>query len=500
MSPSDTHFDWISSIHLTTALIYLFILLVVFTVTKRWLFIDGHLPGPPSIPLLGNLYVIFFNPSNFVIVLTKLSRIYGSVYSFRMGEVPAIVVCGYDSVKEVLVTKAKAFSERPLLGYMKDHPECLGIFFQNGERWSYLRKLTLRAIHDLDTVKPENIRRYISEEMQELVGFIKAKKGRPFDPRDIMASVSANTMCSVMLNRRFDYTDKRIKELIQTVDRMFEIEGFGQMEHFIPALRFLKHIGIGTSFEDEIIRLRKEVKEFILREDTSSFLGGDGDHEVESLAHAYRKRVDHDSDAAITESLTDFIAANTSVGTVFSWLLICCVRYPLTVQRCTEEMHKVFGDGPVDCLVKEDQLPYCTATINEVMRISSAIPTAAPHMASEDTTLNGYPIEKGTLVLVNLHSVHNEREYWGDPDVFRPGRFLDEEGKFNRKERNLSFGAGPRGCLGKQIAKKMIFSFFVTMLTNFDISIPSGDAPPSLQGVLKIVYEPKPFRIVAVAR
>jgi hypothetical protein len=59
---------------------------------------------------------------------------------------------------------------------------------------------------------------------------------------------------------------------------------------------------------------------------------------------------------------------------------------------------------------------------------------------------------------------------------------------------------GPRGCLGKQIAKNMIFSYFVTMLKNFDISVPEGSAPPSLQGVLKIAYEPKPYKIVALAR
>lgn len=42
-----------------------------------------------------------------------------------------------------------------------------------------------------------------------------------------------------------------------------------------------------------------------------------------------------------------------------------------------------------------------------------------------------------TTVLFSIDSVHKDSEFWGDPFVYRPERFLDEEGK-------IASGAGDR--------------------------------------------------------
>ena len=47
---------------------------------------------------------------------------------------------------------------------------------------------------------------------------------------------------------------------------------------------------------------------------------------------------------------------------------------------------------------------------------------------------------------INLHSVHNEVEYWKDPHVFRPERHLSAEGKIIRTDHFLPFGAGTSFC------------------------------------------------------
>jgi cytochrome P450 len=46
-----------------------------------------------------------------------------------------------------------------------------------------------------------------------------------------------------------------------------------------------------------------------------------------------------------------------------------------------------------------------------------------------------------TVILVNLWSFHKDPNFWSDPEVFRPERFLDEKGMLI-KDYTLPFGAG----------------------------------------------------------
>ena len=105
------------------------------------------------------------------------------------------------------------------------------------------------------------------------------------------------------------------------------------------------------------------------------------------------------------------------------------------------------------------------------MRKQTVAPLSVIHRATEDTELNGYFIPKvssainlskthkiimdalvniqqwvflaqDTSMILNMWSFHNDPNFWGDPEVFRPERFLDEKGQLLKKDYSLPFGAG----------------------------------------------------------
>lgn len=46
------------------------------------------------------------------------------------------------------------------------------------------------------------------------------------------------------------------------------------------------------------------------------------------------------------------------------------------------------------------------------------------------------------MVITNLWSIHHDSDIWGDPEVFRPERFLDSRGLLKKKDITLPFRAG----------------------------------------------------------
>lgn len=78
----------------------------------------------------------------------------------------------------------------------------------------------------------------------------------------------------------------------------------------------------------------------------------------------------------------------------------------------------------------------------ESLRIRPSAPLGAPHCTKEDTTILGYQIPAGTPILTNLLSAQLNPTAFPDPEVFKPERFLDEDGNICNLGSLLTFGTG----------------------------------------------------------
>ena len=101
------------------------------------------------------------------------------------------------------------------------------------------------------------------------------------------------------------------------------------------------------------------------------------------------------------------------------------------------------GDTRLVTLEDKPNLPFTEAVIQEVLRISCILPLAVPHSSTTDIILeNGCFIPKGTMIFPNLHRVTRNSHFFDDPNIFKPERFLDENGKYAKIEQNIPFGIG----------------------------------------------------------
>ena len=144
-------------------------------------------------------------------------------------------------------------------------------------------------------------------------------------------------------------------------------------------------------------------------------------------------------------------------------------------------------------------MPYTEAVVLETLRMSSLMPFGIPHTITKDISFHEYLIPKDSVILANIYDVHHSEKSWGDPEAFRPERFLTVDGKEINKNHPpvVAFSIGKRACLGETLARDNIFLFLTSLFQRFRIlSDPANPSKPKMPGGLfrtaptfKVIFE-----------
>lgn len=175
------------------------------------------------------------------------------------------------------------------------------------------------------------------------------------------------------------------------------------------------------------------------------------------------------------------ITSSTDTTTVMlTWTLCLLLNNPHALKIAQEELDNIVGR---DRQVNESDITnliYLQAIIKETLRLYPAGRLGGTREFSEDCTIAGYHVPKGTWLLTNLFKLHQDSEIWSNPSEFRPERFLDGNHKHVDVKGThfelIPFGAGRRSCPGIGLALQILHLVIATFLQHFDISTP-GDAP-----------------------
>ncbi len=149
------------------------------------------------------------------------------------------------------------------------------------------------------------------------------------------------------------------------------------------------------------------------------------------------------------ELVTMMLAGHETTANALSWLWYLLATHPQAYERHLEEVAAVLGrERPTPERVEE--LQWTRACLQEAMRI---YPPAwvLEREASQDISLDGFEVRRGTQVIVPVHLVHRDPRWWDEPLAFRPERFLPDAPN-PRRGTYLPFGAGRRICVASSFA------------------------------------------------
>ncbi|OWK07839.1 hypothetical protein Celaphus_00008514, partial [Cervus elaphus hippelaphus] len=123
-------------------------------------------PGPTPLPILGN--ILQLDVKNISKSLTKLSKVYGPVFTVYFGMKPTVVLHGYEAVKEALIDLGEEFSGRGILPLAERANRGNGILFSNGKTWKEMRRFSLMTLRNFGMGK-RSIEDRVQEEARCLV-------------------------------------------------------------------------------------------------------------------------------------------------------------------------------------------------------------------------------------------------------------------------------------------------------------------------------------------
>jgi cytochrome P450 len=109
------------------------------------------------------------------------------------------------------------------------------------------------------------------------------------------------------------------------------------------------------------------------------------------------------------------------------------------------------------------QLPYFQAVLSEALRMCPSVALCMPRYPPKGgATIAGEYFPEGVQVGCNAWVIHQDKGIFGeDADVFRPERWLESEAQNKEMEKYLiTFGAGSRTCVGKNISLMVFYPLY----------------------------------------
>ena len=410
-------------------------------------------PGPYPIPVIGNLLQLGSNPHR---SLMKLAKVYGSVFSLQLGSRDLVVLNSYDSVKEALARKASQLAGRPpWFNIQAGSNAGRSIPFGDySSRYVRNKKLALRALYGIFE-NPDLLQELVRHEIEQIKAELNQIQGTLVDPREMIKRSVLGITFRLVFGDNLKGGEQLRGEMYSMLDRaeeFIENSTAGVLLDFMPWLGFLLRkqqkaivgsLGGLFAFIRKVHGLLKErdsreVASWcvasslarIMRETKAARIKGGPrkpfdspeaeDDELLEVDDGNPAALDLEDEISILADI--FGAGLETVSTTLCWALAYLVTDEQVQNALREELDGVLQENQLLTLHNKSELPLLQATIEETLRLSTALPLAIPHCTRSRTLVSGYTIPKDTAIIVNLWAVNHDPKYFPEPEKFNPYR------------------------------------------------------------------------------
>ncbi|KAG7648867.1 putative cytochrome P450 [Arabidopsis thaliana] len=181
-------------------------------------------------------------------------------------------------------------------------------------------------------------------------------------------------------------------------------------------------------------------------------------------------------------------AGRDSTATTLTWFFWNLSENPNVLTKILQEINtnlpRTGSDQDMSSYL--NKLVYLHGALSESMRLYPPIPFQRKSPIKEDVLPSGHKVKSNINIMIFIYTMGRMKTIWGEDAMeFKPERWISETGGVRHEPsyKFLSFNAGPRTCLGKNLAMNLMKTVIMEILQNYEIKIVSGqkiEAKPGL--------------------
>ncbi|CAN6295952.1 unnamed protein product [Urochloa humidicola] len=453
-------------------------------------------PGLEPYPLIGHLPQFLANRHRVLDWMTEaLERQPTATFVLRRpGGVRGAITANPANVEHFLRGSFDKYPKGPKFASLLHDFLGRGIFNADGDAWRAQRKV---ASHEFNT---RSLRAFVARCVHaELHGRLlpllrrAAASGSGIDLQDVLERFAFDNICRVA----FDHDPRQLPDdgggaadgsfadafrdaaNLSAGRFRYAVPGFWKVKKALNVgseRRLRESIAMVHDFADRIIRSRREE----MRRD------GFEKHDLLSRFMASQDETYSESEVPLRDVVISFLLAGrettSSALTWFFWLLS---SRPDVQRRIRDEVAAARArrpqQGGADSVVvgfdldELREMHYVHAAITESMRLYPPVPVNSLRAEADDVLPDGTAVQAGWFVAYNSYGMGRMESVWGeDAREFRPERWLNTAGGTFRPDspfRYVAFHAGPRLCLGKEMAYIQRKSIVACVLEELDVAV-----------------------------
>ncbi|CAN6909181.1 hypothetical protein HID58_083878 [Brassica napus] len=481
------------------------VMLLVAIVAAYWLWykrISRWLKGPRVWPVFGSLPGLIEQRDRMHEWITENLRACGGTYQTCICAVPFLakkqglvtVTCDPRNLEHMLKTRFDNYPKGPTWQSVFHDLLGQGIFNSDGDIWLFQRKTAALEFttRTLRQAMGRWVNRGIKLRFCPILESAQAK-AEPIDLQDLILRLTFDNICGLAFGKDTKTCAPGLPEnsFATAFDRATE----ASLQRFIlPEFLWKLKKWLGLGLEVSLSRSLEEMDGYlakVINTRKQELMSQQESGHDDLLSRFMMKKKEAYSDTFLQHVVLNFILAGRDTSSVaLSWFFWLITMHPTVEEQIVREICSVLietrgTENNAASWTEEplgfdeiDRLVYLKAALSETLRLYPSVPEDSKHVENDDVLPDGTFVPAGSSVSYSIYAAGRMKSTWGEDCLeFIPERWISPiDGKFINHDqyRFVAFNAGPRICLGKDLAYLQMKTIAAAVLLRHRITVVPG--------------------------